>query len=77
MRDMYAFVVTDENGQDALIEAKTSDGFIPMIAVNRAQAESLEPYAQKLARKTHQEVRLIKFSGAIVVKTYGGGGIIL
>ncbi len=75
--DMYGFVSTDENGQDALLQAKTQGGYTPMVAVTRAQAESLEPYAQKLARKTHSEVRLVKFSTAIVVKTYGGGGIIL
>jgi hypothetical protein len=70
---VHAYVVLAENGDEGIAAFHTGEGWMPMICADWTRVESLRPMAEALARKTGQEIRLVKFANRTDVETIGGG----
>lgn len=63
---MYAFISTDDEGNEGLCGIQTLDGMMmPLIAADPERVESLRSVAKRLAAQrgvTGKEIKLVKFA---------------
>jgi hypothetical protein len=61
--EMYAFVAVDRDGDEGIIGMRAPDGsWMPLVGADKARVESLRSIAREIARASHREVRLLRFS---------------
>lgn len=62
--DLWAYVLTDEDGDEAIIAGKTPIGIAPLIAPIRELAMLMMPAAIEVASDLKRPVRLMHFTEA-------------
>lgn len=62
IKEYYAYIGTDENGNEALPAADIGGIRCPLIGADMQRMDQLKPYAQDIARITGCEVKIVKFS---------------
>lgn len=69
---LYAWISTDEDGQEGVIGISTADGWMPAVGSDQARMESLRPVAETVARATGRHVLLKVFSTGVVIDEVPG-----
>lgn len=69
---LYAWIATDESGEDGIPALATPQGTMPMIGSDKARIESLRPRAEALAREEGYPVKLVEFTRMVVLETFEG-----
>jgi hypothetical protein len=60
---LWAFIASDERGDEGLPAATVGDVLVPLIAADPARVESLRDIAQMLADNSRRAITLYKFTG--------------
>lgn len=71
---LYAWIATDATGEDGVPAIAGPHGPIPMVGSDKARIESLRPAAEQLNRDEGYPVRLVEFTGMVVLETLPGRG---
>lgn len=68
---MYAFVATDEDGDEGICARfnRATGEWMPLVGADAARLESLTPIAQELADALGKPIRVLKFSTRTEVQT--------
>lgn len=69
---LYAWIVTDRTGEDGVPAIAGPHGPIPMVGSDKARIESLRPVAEQLNHNEGYPVRLVEFTGMVVLETLPG-----
>lgn len=59
--EIFAFISTDNDGNEGVCGYSTKAGMLPMIGADMARIETLRPMAKALAGMTKKKIQLIKF----------------
>lgn len=65
---LYAWIVTDDTGEDGIPAMASSMGPMPLIGSDKARIESLRPAAMAAARSGNMPLRLVEFTGAVTLE---------
>jgi hypothetical protein len=72
---LYAWIVTDASGEDGIPAIHGPNGAaLPMVGSDKTRIESFRPLAEDLARREGFPLRLVQFTGMVVLETYLPGG---
>ena len=67
---MFAFVSVDpQDGNEGVLGFQTPDGWMPMVGADMSMVDKLKPMAERIARETGIEVKLINLSTRTEVET--------
>ena len=58
---LFAFVATDEDGNEGLCGFRSANGWIPMVGADMAMVEHLRPIALATAKASGQPIKLCLF----------------
>jgi hypothetical protein len=59
--EMFAFVCTDEDGDEGVIGYTDGINWFPMVGADMARVESLMPMAQTMVNTTKSPIRILRF----------------
>jgi hypothetical protein len=61
--ELYAFISTDEKGNDGICAMTAANGMtLPMVTSKRRNADAMLPTAEKIARLSGRKIKLIRLS---------------
>lgn len=62
IESIYAYLSIDpEDGDEGICAFKSGMGWMPMVAADMKRLESLRPIAEKTAKASGQQIRLVQF----------------
>lgn len=67
---LYAWVTTDDDGDDALPAVRTDMGFLPMIGSDKEMIESLRQTAMTTMAWNGRPIRLVEFGTMKVIEVH-------
>lgn len=71
---MYAWIATDNTGEDGIPAVHTPHGPLPLVGSDKARIESFRHMAEEVNRDHGFPVRLVEFTGMVVLETLPGRG---
>lgn len=72
INELYAFMSIDDKGNEGIVGRLTPLGMMPMVfGYADMLLKLLEPQVMKMCKETKKTIRLVKFTGKEVIKTYG------
>ena len=70
---LYAWIVTEPDGEDGIPAFRGSDGVaMPMVGSDKDRIESLRPRAMRIAHDLKMPVKLVEFTGMVVLEAHKG-----
>jgi len=69
---LYAWIVTDATGEDGIPAVDLNGAPMPLVGSDKARIESFRPVAERFAKVEGFPVRLVEFTGAVVLETLPG-----
>lgn len=66
---LWAYLAVHDDQDEGVISMPTVIGHMPLIGADRTRVESLRPHAEKIARATRKQVRLVRFDNRTVEET--------
>lgn len=69
---LYAWIATDATGEDGIPAFNGPGGPMPLVGSDKARIESLRPVAEQLVALEGYPVRLVEFTGMVVLETLAG-----
>lgn len=70
---LTAFVMTDGDGVEGIPAVHKNGEWMPLIAADQERIESFRPYAQSIARRLNQPIKLVRFSVREELETINSG----
>jgi len=71
IEQMFAFIATDEKGDEGVCGFKGGDGWIPMVGADMAMVDKLRPIARMTAISTKTPIKLCVFTKREEVEEIG------
>lgn len=64
IKELYAFVAIDEDGDEGIMGMQTGDTWMPLIGSDMPRVESLKPIAEEISRQTNTPYEIRHFKPA-------------
>ncbi len=71
IKELFAFIATDEAGNEGVCGFHSDSGWIPMVGADQAMIDKLKPIAKRLAQTTGQPLEVCRFSTRESIETIG------
>ena len=68
---LWAYLAVHDDDDEGVIGMQTPDGWVPLVAADRARLASLRPYAEHVAASAGLVVRLVRFEQMTVEEEIG------
>jgi hypothetical protein len=65
---LYAWIAVEPDGGEGVCSARIGDIHYPMVGADRARIESMREYAQEIAKLSGRRIRLVEFTGRVVIE---------
>lgn len=61
IKELFAFVITDEQGDEGIMGFKISDGWLPMVGADMERVDCLRPIADMIAKQSDKTYEIRHF----------------
>lgn len=69
--EIFAFITTDDQGNEGICGFLSNLGWIPMVGADQAAIDKLKPMAKKITQETGKQIEICRFSKRESVETLG------